>query len=57
MFWNYDITFCCDKDCPRTDCRRHHSKIPKGIPVSILMESPKKDDKCDLYWKEEQKRG
>lgn len=53
----YDITFCCDKSCPYVDCRRHHSKIPKGIPVSILMESPKKDDKCDLYWKEEQKRG
>ena len=53
MFGKYDITFCRDESCPRTDCWRHRTKlaeIPKGIPVSVFLDSPRKGDECRMYY-------
>ena len=47
---SYDITFCPDESCKRLDCERHYSHRPIGIPISVFMESPKKDDECKMYW-------
>lgn len=49
MFGKYDITFCSDKDCPRTDCERHNSHIPVGIPVSVFLVTPKDGEECRYY--------
>jgi hypothetical protein len=50
MFGKHDITFCSDKDCKRTDCERHPSHTPKGVPVSIFLATPKKGEECEMYW-------
>ncbi len=50
MFGKYDITFCSDKDCPRTDCYRHYTHIPVGIPVSMFLNTPKDGEECSMYY-------
>lgn len=50
MFGEYDITFCSDKECPRTDCHRHSSHIPVGMPVSVFLNSPKEGEECRWYY-------
>lgn len=52
MFDKYDITFCSDKECKHTECKRHHSHIPIGIPVSVFMgpTAPKDDKECPYYY-------
>lgn len=32
--WSNDITFCSNEDCCHNDCRRHHTRTPKGVPYS-----------------------
>lgn len=56
MFWNYDITFCSDESCPRTDCRRHTSHRPDEIPVSVFLESPRNGDECRMYYGESKEK-
>lgn len=46
--WGYDITFCVNKQCDKTDCKRHHSKMPIGVPITV---SDLSGDNC-LYWSE-----
>lgn len=50
MFGKNDITFCSDKECPRTDCRRHNSHVPVGIPVSMFLGSPGEGEECRYYY-------
>lgn len=50
MFGKYDITFCSDKECPRTDCNRHPTHIPTGIPVSMFLEKYREGDDCRWYY-------
>lgn len=33
--FRYDIAFCCNTECPYKTCMRHHTKMPRGIPVSV----------------------
>ena len=48
---SYDITFCPDESCNRTDCHRHRSHTPVGVPYSMFVESPAKDLwGCGMYW-------
>lgn len=32
--WSDDITFCSNENCSHMDCRRHHTRTPKGVPYS-----------------------
>lgn len=34
---SYDITFCSNKECIHTECRRHLNNAPKDRPVSIAV--------------------
>ena len=52
MFGKHDITFCSDKDCLRTNCKRHPSKTPKGIPYSMGDLSSHEVYFCKNYWPE-----
>lgn len=52
MFGKHDITYCCDSECLRTDCKRHPSKTPKGIPYSMADLSSHEVYHCDHYWPE-----
>lgn len=56
MFWNYDITFCCDKSCPRESCMRHRTRIPVGVPVSISDLSCYRNENgdCEYYYQVEE---
>lgn len=51
---SYDITFCTDKNCKKTDCRRHNNKAKKfldsGVPFLWFSKMEEKD--CKYYWKE-----
>ena len=42
---SYDITFCCDKDCKRKDCRRHLDNV-KGLNILISVADFSKN--CEL---------
>lgn len=57
MSWlSHDITFCPNKECHLTDCRRHPDNKPKGVPVSVFVENPKTDRwKCPEYLPEPRK--
>ena len=46
----YDITFCSDESCQRTDCERHPTRTPKGVPYSIADLSSHDDYYCAYYW-------
>ena len=50
MFGKYDITFCSDNECPRTDCERHPSHTPKGVPYSMADLSSHDPYYCEHYW-------
>lgn len=50
MFGKYDITFCSDSECLRTDCERHPSHTPKGVPYSMADLSSHEVYRCDNYW-------
>ena len=32
-----DITYCGHKECPSWECKRHSTRIPVGVPVSVAM--------------------
>ena len=34
FFFSEDITYCMDGECLRTECIRHRSKAPIGVPLS-----------------------
>lgn len=45
-----DITMCDDKKCKRKDtCYRFTAK-PSTHWQSYFWETPRKDDKCNMYW-------
>ena len=50
MFGKYDITYCSDEKCLRTDCERHPSHTPKGVPYSMADLSSHEDYYCEYYW-------
>ena len=50
MFGKYDITFCSDEECLRTDCERHPSHTPKGVPYSMADLSSHEVYFCQNYW-------
>lgn len=50
MFGKYDITFCSDSECLRTDCERHPSHTPKGVPYSMADLSSHDVYYCAHYW-------
>jgi hypothetical protein len=46
-----DITKCKGQNCPIKDqCKRYTSE--ESVSQSYFMESPIKDNKCDMYWGE-----
>jgi len=46
-----DITKCRGVNCPiKHQCKRYTAK--ESILQSYFMESPIKDNKCDMYWGE-----
>jgi hypothetical protein len=46
-----DLTKCKGVNCPIKDqCKRYTSK--ESTVQSYIMESPIKDNKCDMYWGE-----
>ena len=48
-----DITFCKGYDCPlKNKCRRYldYQKLGPDDIVSIFMENPYKDGKCEQLW-------
>ena len=50
--FDYDYSFCSDKDCPYKDCMRHESRMPVGVPVSVSdlgYYRDKEDGLCDYY--------
>lgn len=44
----FDLTYCTNKECTRTDCRRHYNKIPTGFFVWL---SKFKEKNCKYYLK------
>lgn len=48
-FINLDITYCANKNCKRTDCRRHWESLPEGI-YSFCDFNPDNKECCDSYW-------
>lgn len=46
--FGYDCCFCDNRDCPRTDCRRHSSWMPVGVPVSVADLGDGSED-CEYY--------
>ena len=32
---NYDIAYCASTDCKYSDCIRHQSHVPAGVPVAM----------------------
>lgn len=41
----FDLTYCTNKECTRTDCRRHYNKIP----ASFVWLSKFKEKNCKYY--------
>ena len=51
-----DITKCNDDSCKkRKKCYRYWSE-PSEYRQSYFMESPRKGDECELYWKRKKYR-
>ena len=46
-----DITKCKGEGCPiKENCKRYTAK--ESLMQSYFIESPFKDNKCDMYWGE-----
>lgn len=45
---NYDITFCNNRDCKKTDCLRYYNNAPFDRLLSWFHVTPDKD-KCKYY--------
>ena len=48
----WDITFCANKECWKTDCMRHHTKaaeVPEWHPVSIAHFNKENKATCEYY--------
>lgn len=47
-----DIAYCTCKSCPCKDCRRHPSRCPVGVPVTMadMDEKDDRDGSCLYYW-------
>ena len=45
----HDFCFCGRRNCPRTDCYRHESRIPKNEPVSLAMLGDGRYADCEYY--------
>jgi hypothetical protein len=47
-----DLTKCKGQNCPiKQKCKRYTSK--ESVWQSYFVESPIKDNKCDMYWGEQ----
>ena len=42
----FDLTYCTNKECKRTDCRRHYNKKPEVGFVSLMK---CKEKNCKYY--------
>lgn len=42
----FDLTYCTNKECTRTDCRRHYNKKPEVAWVSMMK---CKEKNCKYY--------
>ena len=48
----WDITFCVNKECTKTDCMRHHTKaeqVPKWHPVYQSHFNKENKATCEYY--------
>lgn len=52
--FGYDYCFCDYRDCPRTDCKRHHNWMPVGVPVSVsdFREFRDENGECEYFWED-----
>lgn len=50
--FGYDYCFCDYRDCPQTNCKRHHNHMPVGVPVSIsdFREFRDENGACEYFW-------
>lgn len=51
-----DITMCNGNGCPKKDNCYRFKANPNLLWQSYFMETPYKDDKCDMYWPIEKKK-
>ena len=49
-FINSDITYCANKNCKRTDCRRHFKNICAEGYYSMCEFNKDNKENCDSYW-------
>ena len=48
----WELIYCLNENCPRKDCRRYYSKMPKSEIESGRIETHKfKDENCKYYIK------
>lgn len=45
----HDYCFCGRRSCPRRDCYRHESRIPKNEPVTMAMLGEGRYEDCEYY--------
>ena len=47
-----DIAYCTNKSCPCKDCRRHITRCPMGVPVTMadMDEKDERTGTCLYYW-------
>lgn len=46
-----DITFCNNRNCPKTDCLRYYRNVPFDVIASWFHTNPE-HGKCSYYLKE-----
>ena len=51
-----DIAYCTNKGCTVTDCRRHPTHCPLGVPVTMadMDETDENTGSCLYYWPDPQ---
>lgn len=47
---NKDISFCMNRKCTKTDCRRYYANAPFNTILSWINPTPDKDGNCEEYW-------
>lgn len=55
--WDYDITFCPNKECPKfSKCFRNTDRLKDyPYPVSMCGFKPDENGKCDMFYPQKHK--
>jgi hypothetical protein len=49
-----DITMCPGTNCPHKETCYRYTATPSEYRQAYFMEAPIKEEKCDMYWGENQ---